>query len=258
MSNTILSKVKLNEINQKKINHLKSTDKIIVKAQWHEVGTTGGSQAELFENKELHFDCMKGIYDFHTTAISYGFDNSPHVYCDFGGVAWLMSLAYGCDLIKIGGRINSEPLYFSADDTYKFEKINNIFSHGLYPLIDERIIEFQKMYKHIPISIPDNQTPLDVLTCIIKSEESIYMMYDNPDEIKRIINILTDSVIEVARHYERLIDNFAGFGFETGMALSDDNAAFISPGFYEEFALPCMNRLSDEFGGIMYHCCMGY
>jgi hypothetical protein len=43
-----------------------------------------------------------------------------------------------------------------------------------------------------------------------------------------------------------------------GMHVSDDNAAFLSPGIYRDFALPYINRLSDAFGGIHFHCCMGH
>jgi hypothetical protein len=40
-----------------------------------------------------------------------------------------------------------------------------------------------------------------------------------------------------------------------GLAISDDCLAVVSPKLYEEFALPYVNELSEEFGGIFIHSC---
>ena len=40
-----------------------------------------------------------------------------------------------------------------------------------------------------------------------------------------------------------------------GVSLSDDGLAVISAKLYEEFCLPYVNELSEEFGGILIHSC---
>ena len=40
-----------------------------------------------------------------------------------------------------------------------------------------------------------------------------------------------------------------------GISISDDEAILLSPELYEGFGLPYLNRISEAFGGIYYHCC---
>jgi hypothetical protein len=40
-----------------------------------------------------------------------------------------------------------------------------------------------------------------------------------------------------------------------GLAVSEDVLAMISPKLYEEFSLPYINQLSEEFGGVIVHSC---
>ena len=40
-----------------------------------------------------------------------------------------------------------------------------------------------------------------------------------------------------------------------GISVSDDETILLSPGLFEEFGLPYLNRISDAFGGLYYHCC---
>jgi len=40
-----------------------------------------------------------------------------------------------------------------------------------------------------------------------------------------------------------------------GISVSDDCLAVLSPALYEKFALPYLNELSDEFGGVFVHSC---
>jgi hypothetical protein len=40
-----------------------------------------------------------------------------------------------------------------------------------------------------------------------------------------------------------------------GISISDDCLAVLSPKLYQEFALPYVNELSEEFGGVVIHSC---
>lgn len=230
--------------------------KITVSAVWG--GEYAVTQVNAVTDEEAQFNSLIDNLNRQCIALKNGFDNIPAVGFDFG--AYLIALAYGCKMVKLNGIVSSEPLFQSISQAQSFERKTNIYEHGLYPLITERIMKFQKLFPAAIITLPDNQSPIDVFTSILHSEEAIYAMFDYPDEVHRLLNIITDSIIETARHFQRITQNFAGFapnGYH-GMHVSDDNAAFLSPDVYNEFAAPYIEKLSEEFDGILFHCCLGY
>ena len=40
-----------------------------------------------------------------------------------------------------------------------------------------------------------------------------------------------------------------------GVGMTEDFMHLLSPGLYEEFGLPYVNRIAREFGGVFLHCC---
>jgi hypothetical protein len=233
---------------------------VIVTAEWHEGDWV--NQIDQLENKDSEYNVQLATYHQQCSAAESGFDNIPAAAFDFGREAYLLALAYGCPVIKISGLVTAEHLYKTLEDAEHLQKVERIWQHGLYPVIFERIAEFQNCYGDIPISISDNQSPNDALTSILNSQEAMIGMFTDKDRIHRILGTLTDSIIEINRHFEHEIRNFAGFhcarGISLGMHISDDNAAFLSPDTYAEFSKPYNERLAEEFGGIVFHCCMGY
>lgn len=222
------------------------------------------NQVTAYENAEEEYNANVASYNALALAMNEGFDNIPSVRFDFFGVAYQMALAYGCPLVKNGGLIAAKPLYQSIDEVQPQNlKPERIHERGLYPIIIERIREFQQRYPQIPIAVSDNQSPIDVLTCILDAEEAMVGMYFDKEKIHFLLDDITQSILEINRHLEQTIQNFSCFrnnnGYiPRGIHLSDDNAAFISPDLYQEFAIPYSARLGEEFGGVNFHCCMGY
>lgn len=233
---------------------------IIVTAEWHEGDWV--NQISQLDNKGSEFSVQLAFYDQQRFAAESGFDNIPMATFDFGRAAWLVALAYGCPMIQISGLINAGYLYKTIEEASQLRKIEKIWQFGLYPIIFDRIEEFQNLYGDIPISISDNQSPNDVLTSILNSQEAMTGMFTDKERIHSILGILTESIIEINRCFEKRIRNFAGFQcaryLPSGMHISDDNAAFLSPDTYAEFSKPYNERLAEEFGGIAFHCCMGF
>jgi len=251
---------KLIENNKKKYNSLYSTGSgVAVTAEWD--SGVWFNQVDSRKNRESEFIVQKAIYERNLEAVKQGFDNVPVTYFDFGRTAWLMAIAYGCEIIETNGLINAKYLYHNIEDIADFEKIEKPWERGLYPEIIDRLESFGKMYPHIPITISDNQSPNDVLTSMLNSEEAMIGMFSEPGYIHNMTDKITQSIIEINRHFEKVITNFAGFQcawyLPFGMHISDDNAAFLSPDTYKEFSKPYNEKLAEEFGGIAYHCCMG-
>jgi hypothetical protein len=212
------------------------------------------------ETHEFNFNCA--TYNASVRALEAGFDNIPQVGFDFSGTAYLMTLAYGGQYLEMNNLVNAEPVYMTTEEARSFEKLEAIHTRGLYPLIFERIQAFQDLYPRVPIGISDNQSPVDVITSLWKSDDVMIAMYEEPELVHRVLSALTDSIIEINKKLAATIQNFAGYSMDAwipyGMHVSDDNAAFLSPQIYQEFAAPYVTRLSKEFGGVDFHCCMGY
>ena len=123
-------------------------------------------------------------------------------------------------------------------------------------------MEFQRRYGDVMISASDNQSANDILTVVVNSEEAMCAMYADPEPIHYLLNLFTQSDIELNRFQQSIIHNYGGHKqgeyFPYGIFVADDNAAFLSPETYIEFDRPYNEILAKEFGGIGMHCCMKY
>ncbi len=215
-----------------------------------------------YENMEEEFKSAISAYNVGCEAHLEGFDNVPVIRIVSGCSTWTMAMAYGCEMVVVDNRIAVKHLIEDAEDAYKIKKKDHIYEHGVYPLINERIIEFQRRYGDIMIGASDNQSPNDILTEVVNSETAMCAMYDEPEAMHYLLDIFTESDIELNKYQQSIIKNYGGHQpgqyLPFGIFVADDNASFLSPDTYEEFAKPYNERLAKEFGGVSLHCCMKY
>lgn len=221
----------------------------------------GLSQKEELENAEDAFSSIVADYRCGMEAVNEGFDNVP-VGAIFAAVAYLIASAYGCPMKIYNNLTITRPRYHKMKELALFEYIPEAYKYGYYQRIFENIEKMNECYPEIPLTVSDNQSPIDIITELLPMEEAILLMYDEPELAHKVLSALTNSIIDVNRHFERKIKNFAGFASSTylpfGIHLSDDNAAFLSPDIYREFATPYAEKLASEFGGISFHVCMKF
>jgi hypothetical protein len=217
---------------------------------------------QVFKNMETEFEMVSDGYNVQANGLEQGFDNIPIIRMVSGCSTWTMAFAYGCKMIDCDEKISAQHLIKDIKDVYSLKKPENIASAGVYPIIEERILEFQRRYGNVLISSSDLQSPNDVLTEIMDTEEAIIAMYDEPEAIKHLLSMITESTKEKIYWQKSIINNYSGnkcFAYSPkGIFLADDNAAFLSPSIYEEFDRPYNEILSDEFGGVGLHCCMKF
>ena len=252
--------IKRIEENKRKRRELSEGNrKILVNAHWNDPKAPPCSQLDEYnDHPNLEPSRIAGL-NRAMEAASESFDNVP-VTTFFGATAYMMSSAYGCPIRSQGDLIITTPKYKLGDTDiipppYPEEQ-------GLYPKAFAYLARFMEKYPEAPCSVVDNQSPIDVFHLLYSVEDAMYMFFDYPEESKRILDGITENIIRVNRKLESRIKNFAGFasGIYTakGIKLSDDDAAFLSPEIYREFARPCMDRLSREFGGIEFHVCLKF
>jgi uroporphyrinogen-III decarboxylase len=162
----------------------------------------------------------------------------------------------------INGLINTKPRYHEAEQLFDIEKPKDITRAGYYGEIEKRMLEIVKRLGDVYFVPSDTQSPIDVLTEILQTEAAMLAMFDEPEALHYLLKMLTETIRDILVHQRSIVKNMIGYGHDYpipyGVHLSDDNAAFLSPSTYGEFALPYNSELSRAFGGVTLHCCMNY
>lgn len=233
---------------------------ILVFANWNQDYTTAPLTA--YNSMEEEFKSAISAYNVSCEAHLNGFDNIPTIRLVAGCATWTMAMAYGCEMVISDDRIAVKHMIEDVQEAFNVKKPDKIYEHGVYPKITERILEFQRRYGDIMISASDNQSPNDILTEVVCSEEAMCAMYSDPEPIHYLLNLFTQSDIELNKFQQSIIKNYGGHQqgayLPFGIFLADDNASFLSPETYNEFDRPYNEILAKEFGGVGLHCCMKY
>ncbi|HIQ04832.1 MAG TPA: hypothetical protein EYH31_03950, partial [Anaerolineae bacterium] len=94
------------------------------------------------------------------------------------------------------------------------------------------------------------------------SEDFLVAMYTNPQEVHHLMEMVTELIIEFIKAQRTLVTDFIPCHYPPiympdglGVAISDDALAVLSPGLYEEFGLPYVNRIAEAFNGVFIHSC---
>ncbi len=120
----------------------------------------------------------------------------------------------------------------------------------------------KKAGKKYPIAITDVQGPIDTAYLVWDSCDFMVAMYEHPKEVHHLMRLCTDLLIKFVKEYRTKVDEMVPAHFPPaylpdgmGIAVSEDALAVLSAKCYEEFSLPYINELSEEFGGIIIHSC---
>jgi len=118
----------------------------------------------------------------------------------------------------------------------------------------------------VPIELMDLQSPFTV-ACQMRHYEDLLMdMIDDPERVKKLIEIITDTTIEFCALQRQVCEvpafpgrNFPCCGEDMGICIADDSAVIpLSPAMYEEFCLPSMQRIAEAETGVFIHSCGDY
>lgn len=118
----------------------------------------------------------------------------------------------------------------------------------------------------LPLRSLDLQSPLTIATQLLGVEGLLMAMHDDAARVHRLLDLLTDFTIDVVAAQRRAAgENFVPVFWpwiwappEVGVAVSDDFMLVLSPAQYDEFSVPCLQRLARHFGGLFLHSCTIY
>lgn len=180
----------------------------------------------------------------------------------FEGVT-VLAEAFGCpvDIPKNGDPMVRSPLIKDFHGVYGIKKLPK--DNKVYKKIFNTLNYFQEETKYqIPIGATDPQGPLNVASLIIDNNSFLIGCITNKKETHHLLDIITETFIEFyTMQYDLLknpafpVHSFPLVSSNDGISISDDEAILLSPDLFEEFGLPYLNRISDAFGGLYYHCC---
>ncbi len=113
-----------------------------------------------------------------------------------------------------------------------------------------------------PIAMTDLQGPLDSAYLVWNTNDFMVAMLEHPREVHHLMRMVTNLIIMFTREMRRRARWFVPAHFPPvylpdgmGISVSEDVLALLSPRLYEQFSLPYLNELSEEFGGVVVHSC---
>jgi len=122
----------------------------------------------------------------------------------------------------------------------------------------EALAPYPKLSRNVGIQILDIQGPFDNASIIWGSE--IFMaLYDVPEKIIRLSEIITETTFAVVREHRRIdggrIDEHGGaWQHLGGLCVRNDSSVNLDRDHYEQFAKPFDVRMIGELGGWIHFC----
>ena len=113
------------------------------------------------------------------------------------------------------------------------------------------------------ITLTDTQSPNDTASLMMNAAEFFADCLEEPEALEPLLTKVTDAIIEYSRiQMEEIGDLFASPGHntvsgfaDTGIMLSGDNLAILSPAAFEGAEAPYLERIAQAFGGVNIHSC---
>ena len=192
-----------------------------------------------------------------------------NVRCNYG--TGIIPLLFGVELFVMDEETNTLP---TSHPLHDLDAIRRLVDAGV-PDIRQRYMaqvlemadlyagiaaQYPKIARYVQIYHPDLQGPMDIVE-VVWGSSVFYSLYDRPDLVKALLEIVTQTYVECMRAWTDLIPFREGGNAHWGLyhkgniMLRDDSAMNLSPPMVEEFIRPYDQRLLNEFGGGAIHYC---
>lgn len=207
---------------------------------------------ELLGEELSRLNTRKAIHDFDIPALRTDFGTS------------IFPSAFGAPVRFEKGRYPwNEPIVFD-EPTVVYRLTKPSVRDGLLGMVlDFTHFVVRETNGQLPVKMTDLQGPVDVAYLLWESNNFFLALFEAPKAVHHLLEMITELIIEfvhaqkkAAREAEFIpchLQHYLPWG--EGICVSEDLLSILSPELYREFAIPYLNVLSEEFGGVFIHSC---
>jgi len=216
----------------------------------------------LLQDREQQLNAQLGLLQWRQS-VEVGDDFVPHIQAQQG--VTVFASAFGCEVQFFDHTLPwAHPVILPEDPPEKvYELPVPAVSDGQLGTILEWGDYFvERTSGRYALALTDLQGPLDSSYLVWEPAAFMVAMYTNPREVHHLMRLMTDLIIRFVREQRSRVPEFMPCHYPPvwlpdgrGISVSDDCLAVLSPALYEQFALPYVNELSEEFGGVFIHSC---
>jgi hypothetical protein len=217
---------------------------------------------DLLLDRETQLNAQLGLLQWRQS-VDVGDDFVPHIQAQQG--VTVFASAFGCEVEffdhtlpwahpVIGPDDPPEKAYELPVPTVTDGQLGTILEWGDYFV--------ERTEGRYALALTDLQGPLDSAYLVWEPSAFMVAMRTNPREAHHLLRLMTDLIIGFVREQRSRVPEFMPCHYPPvwlpdgrGISVSEDCLAVLSPALWEEFALPYLNELSEEFGGVFVHSC---
>lgn len=154
----------------------------------------------------------------------------------------------------------------------KFSSIRQLVEKEITPVKDTRIGKhtldmihyfLEKTKGRLPMSYSDVQSPLNVASNIVDSNQFYMDFYLDPDNMTKALDRIAGLLIDYTKIQQQLIGDCLtkpGHGFAScrnfdGFGMSDDSVVMLSNDLYRDVVTPSFVKSGEPFSGGVFHSC---
>jgi hypothetical protein len=208
-------------------------------------------------------------YGMCSAQLASGSGDMMNVRSNFG--TSIIPLLFGVELFVMDEETNTLPTSLPLND---MDAIKRIVDRGVPDIRQKymaRVLEmaayyaeiasrYPKIGQYVYIYHPDLQGPMDICE-VIWGSSIFYSLYDQPDLVKALLEIVTETYIQCLNAWVEIVPFRAGGNAHWGLfhkgniMLRDDSAMNMSPEMFDAFIRPYDQYLLNHFGGGAIHFC---
>lgn len=172
-----------------------------------------------------------------------------------GGLCWTEA-ALGCPIRWRSNSIWAEPF---LDDLEELAELQ-LSAEWVRKLVEMTQILVERAAGNCPSAQPLLRGPIDMAASALGDEKLCWLMLEQPDRMRRFLEICTDVFLGVAHAWQETAPPFEG-GYSiygiwapgTATRIQCDNAAIMSPRLLRDFLQPCDERICAAFEYPLMH-----
>jgi len=226
-------------------------------------GATGRiSWRPLLQDRETQLNAQMALLQWRQS-VEVGDDFVPHLQANQG--VTVFASAFGCEVQYFDHTLPwAHPVILPEDPPEKVYElpVPAVTDGQLGTILEWGDYFVERTAGRYALGLTDLQGPLDSSYLVWEPAAFMVAMRTDPNEVHHLMRAMTDLIIRFVREQRSRVPEFMPCHYPPvwlpdgrGISMSDDCLAVLSPALYEQFALPYVNELSDEFGGVFIHSC---